>query len=158
MLWIILIVIIIIAAFAVPRFGKALLIAVGIALLAVAALYIRNNQEEEAAKKRITASEIDLIDLHLLPHSYSNESFEISCRIRNKSSRYTLTDMRLRVTLKDCIDAKKCETVGDSTAWVFATVPPGQSRELRDSMYFSNLGRPSGKFEWDYSIEQISGK
>ncbi|MBI4664605.1 MAG: hypothetical protein HY735_37915 [Verrucomicrobia bacterium] len=158
MLWVVLIVIIVIVGLAVPRFGKALLICVGVLVGLVLIWYFNHLQEEEASKKRIAANELDLIELRLLPQTYSAESFELVGRIRNKSGRYTLTDLRLRITMKDCLAANQCETVGESSAWLFQSVPPGQSREIKESVYFSHLGRPGGKFEWGYIIEQISGK
>lgn len=158
MFWVFLIVIIVIAGFAVPRLGKALLICIGVLVGLGLIWYFYDQQEEEASKKRIAANEVDLIELRLLPQTYSPESFELVGRIRNKSARYTLTDLRLRITMKDCLAANQCETVGESSAWLFQDVPPGQSREIKDSVYFRNLGKPRGKFEWGYMIEQISGK
>lgn len=158
MLWVFLFVIIVIAGFAFPRFGKALLICVGVLVSLALIWYFIHQQEGEASKKRITANEVDLIDLRLSPQTYSHESFELVGRIRNKSARYTLTDLRLRITVKDCLAANQCETIGESSAWLFISVPSGQSRGIKKSVYFSNLGEPRGLFEWGYMIEQISGK
>lgn len=158
MVWVFLLIIIVIAAFAFPRFGKALLIIVGILVCVALIWYFKIQQEEEASKKRIPANELELIELGLLPRKYSQESFELVGRIRNKSTQYTLTTLRLRITMKDCLSAGPCETVGESSVWVFISVPPGQSREIKDSVYFSNLGNPRGQFQWSYMIEEISAR
>ncbi len=157
MWWVLIILIVLIAAFAVPKFGKALLVVIGILVVGGFALYLNGQHKEELAKKRISPDEIQLDDLRLAP-SYSPESFRIVGRIKNKSQKYSLDSLRLKITMRDCVKLGDCKIVGESVAWSFADVPPGQSRDFDESVYFSNLAKPKGKYEWDYSIIEIKGE
>jgi hypothetical protein len=164
MLWVILIVAIIIAAFAVPRFGKVVLGLIGILLvlgfISGIVLFVVNQREQaerQAARARIQKSEIELIDLGL-GSSYGTGSYKLGGRVRNRSSRYTLTEMRLKFTMRDCAEAGDCEIVGQTEDAMYVNVPPGQARDLNESIYFSGLGRPRGKHQWDYEIVEVLGK
>jgi hypothetical protein len=156
MLWIIVLIIVVIIAFIVPKFGKTLLIGIAV-LVAIGFLwYLNNRHEEEVSKKRISHTEIQFDDLRLMP-SYSAASFRLSGRLKNKSQRFSLQDIRIKITMRDCIKPGECEIVGETTASTFATVPPGQSRDVDESVYFSNLAKPKGKYEWGYYIVEIKG-
>ena len=84
------------------------------------------------SKKRIAPAEIQFDNLRLAP-GYSSESFRLLGRIKNTSPRFSLQDLRLKITMRDCIKPGECEIVGESTAWTFATVPSGQSRDIDES-------------------------
>ncbi len=157
MWWALILLILVIVAFAVPKFGKALLVVIGVLVVIGIIWYLKNQHEEELAKKRIVPNEIQFVDLRLAP-SYSPESFRLLGRIKNKSQRFILTDLRVKITMRDCVKPGDCEIVGECIAWSFADVPPGQSRDLDESVYFSHLAKPKGKYEWDYSIIEIKGK
>lgn len=157
MWWFLILLIVVIASFAVPKFGKTLLVVIGILMTVGFAWYLKNQHEEKISKQRISPSEIQFDDLRMAPR-YSPESFRLLGRIKNKSQRYTLHDIQLKVTIRDCIKAGDCEIVGEATAWSFNNIPPGQSREFDESVYFSNLAKPKGKYEWDYSVVEIKGE
>lgn len=165
MLWVFLIVGLVAAAFAIPKLGKALLILLGIAL-AVAALGVcylivterQNRAEREAAKHRITRNEIELADLTLGKDRVSPSGYTLRGRVRNRSANHSLTDLTIRLTMKDCAEPTKCEVVGQTEERIHVTVPPGQARDLYEYVYFSNLGSARGKHEWDYDVVEILGK
>ena len=156
MWWIIILIIVVIIAFKIPKFGKTLLIGVAVLVVIGFIWYLNNQHEEEMSKKRISPAEIQFDNLRLAP-SYSAESFRLVGRIKNKSQSFSLRDMRIKITMRDCIKPGECEIVGESTAWTFATIPPGQSRDIDESVHFSNLAKPKGKYEWDYAIVEIRG-
>ena len=52
---------------------------------------------------------------------------------------------------------KQCETIGQTTASLYTTIPAGQVREVSDYVYFSSMPTIKNKFEWFYSIEGIKG-
>lgn len=154
--WIVVILIVIVIAFKIPKYGKELLVGIGILVAIGVVWYLKNEQEEVASKRRIVPAGIQFDNLRLAP-SYSAESFLLLSRIKNKTQRFSLRDLRLKITMHDCIKPGDCEIVGESTACSFATVPPGQSRDIDESVYFSNLAKPKGKYEWGYSILEIKG-
>jgi len=156
-MWWVILIIVIIAAFAVPRFGCAVLGLVGILIVTGTIWYLVVQYQNNLSKGRITANEVELSELVLVP-GYGSDSYKLQGRIKNKSSKYTLSDLRIKITMQDCVESKGCEVIGESTAWVLNGVPPGQSRALEQSVYFSNMPKPRGKYEWYYSIAEIKGK
>jgi hypothetical protein len=164
MTWAVILVALIIAAFAIPRLGKALLVLLAVVVVIAAAvglvLYIQSQREQAArdlAKTFIRASEIELVDLVLLP-SHGTGSFRLAGRIRNRSVRYTLTGLQLRLTMRDCSAPNDCEVVGQTSEDIYAAVPPGQARELDESVSFAGLGRPRGEHKWDFAVTEVSGR
>lgn len=156
MWWILILLIVVIAAFKVPLFGKALLVCIGIVVILCAIWLLNDRHEAEVAKRRISPAEIQFDDLHLSP-SYSADSFRLLGRIKNRSKRFSLQDMSIKIAMRDCIKPGECEIVGEDRVWSLCNCPPGQARDLDASVHFSNLAKPKGKYEWDYSILEIKG-
>ncbi len=163
MLWAIVILGVIVAAFAVPKFGKAVLAFLGVivVLVAIGGLYLfasnrRDKAEREAAKARIRPNEIELVDL-AFRNGYSG-SYTLIGRIRNRSTRYTLSEISLRFTMKDCMNSNECETVGQTVDTMYVSVPPGQARDLNEFVSFSGLGTARGEHQWNYEVVEILGK
>ena len=164
MIWIVIIIGVIIAAFVIPRFGRVVVGLVGlvVALGVIGAIILfvmdrRQKAERELAKTRIRSQEVELVDLVLRP-GYSGSSFTLVGRVRNRSGRYTLNEMRLKFTMKDCGEADNCEVVGQTEDAMYVNVPPGQARDLNESVYFTGLGSPRGKHQWDYQVVEIIGR
>jgi hypothetical protein len=162
--WLLLVVVIVFAALAVPRFGKVVLIllAVLIGLAAVGGLVLyRMDQQEKReraiAKSRIPFDEIDLVNLALQP-SYGTGSYTLVGRVRNKSARYTLSELRLQLTIRDCLTPGACEIVGESDERIYADVPAGQARDLSEYVHFSGLQKARGEHAWDYRLTETLGR
>jgi hypothetical protein len=158
------IVALVVAAFAIPRFGKVVLGLIGVlvvvAVIGGIALLVMNQREQaerQAARTRIQKSEVELVDLGL-GSSYGTGSYKLGGRVRNQSTRYTLSEMKLKFTMRDCTEAGGCEVVGQTEDTMYVNVPPSQARDLNESVYFSGLGTPHGKHQWDYEIVEILGK
>src|SRR4051812_31300452 len=118
MLWLIVLLVVIFLVFGVAGLRNAL--KVGAALLVICILlvggYLLNqNQEQEASKKRISASEVRFDDLRL---SVNGSTSRLTGNIRNQSPRYPLTSIELEITLRDCVESK-CDVVGQTkeTLW-----------------------------------------
>lgn len=82
------------------------------------------------------------MDLALQPDYGS--SYRLTGRLRNHSSGYALRRVELQITLRDCDPAGACEIVGQAMPAIAVIMPSGQSRDLNESVYFSNLGMPKG--------------
>ncbi len=182
MWWLFIVIIILIAAFAVPSFGKALLgfgkilsILLGILAIIGVAWYYYTRHEEELAKTRISPNEIELSDLRLIPEDYDRESFKLIGRLKNKSSKYSLSELQVKIELQDHIGEiidpfdksievwpvsgiGQREVIGEDTIDILSDVPPGQVRNVDEHVYFSNLAYAKGKYESNYSITEIKGK
>lgn len=157
MIEVFLILMVIALAFIFPKFGKALLILAGILILLFIGIYLHYEGEEEASKKRITSSEIELDGLRL-KNGYSSTSFTLVGRLRNSSNRYTVSSVTLKVTFQDCSPNGDCETVGENSIWIFESVPPGQARDFDESVYLPNANSVRGRLQWNYVITEIKGK
>ena len=116
-----------------------------------------NRIEREAARARIQRSEVSCDDLELQP-GYGSAAYRLLGRIRNKSQRYTLTELKLKLTMRDCNAQGDCETVGETEESIYVTIPPGQARDLDEYVYFSHLGQLRGRLQWDYQILEIQGR
>ena len=151
-------VILIIAAFAIPRLGKALLItgavcaAIFIAFILVMSLTGSNDSEKR--KHLISPTEIELADLQFR----QDYGTKLTGKIKNKSSKFTLTNVDLKLTFTDCIAPANCEIVGETTADIYLSVPPGQIRYFEDSVYPSEMGPAHGERSWSYQISEIQGQ
>lgn len=164
MLWLLIIVIIVVAAFAIPQFGeaalklgKALLVMFGILVLIAVVWYFNNQHEEEISKTRISLSDIELDNLQLIP-DYSPDSFNLVGRLKNKSNRYTLSSLNLKLNMEEISPTGQKETVGETTVHLWQDVPPGQVRDIKEHVYFSNLAATRGTRTWHYLVLEIKGK
>ena len=162
--WAVLVVLIIIAAFAIPRFGTALLALLGVVVIGVVILGVvlyqmdqQDKRERELATSRISRSEIELVDLALQP-GYGTSSYTLVGRVRNLSAQYTLSEVRLKLVMRDCAPAGHCEIVGETDESLYLGVPPGQARDLNEYVSFRGLGPPSGKHQWEHQILEIIGR
>lgn len=95
-----------------------------------------------------------------LKPSYSG--YKLSGRIKNNSQEFTLKQVNLLITMRDCIgtpDSQDCVTIGESHENMDLNIPPGQARDFEKSLYFpgGNL-KLLGKLEWNYSVSGIKGE
>ena len=156
--WLIIVLGLVVAGFAIPRLGKVLLVLLGVlvVLIVVAGLWLyerdqQNKHEREVAKTRISVSQIELSELRL-------GGGRLVGRIRNHSQQYALDELRLKLTMRDCNAKAECEVVGETEVTVYTDVPAGQSRDVDEYVYFNHLGQTRGKHEWDYRVLEILGK
>lgn len=154
MVWAIVILIVIIAAIAVPNFGKSLLAIVGLIALLIAFYVYNEKAEAEASRKRIAPTELQITNLALAPHTYGS-SYRLTGRLKNTSSKYTVQKVILQITIKDCITPDNCEIVGDTSVSIWGTVPPQQTRALNENAYFTDLPAFRGKWKWTYAIIEV---
>jgi len=183
MMWLVVIVIVVALAFAVPRFGKMLLIISGVllvlGLLAAAALYVVKQREDaarEEAKKLINRDDLEFVDMALRGGNVLPGSYRLIGRVRNRST-FHLSELRLKLTLRDCpkgvvpsprpehfTDAERnvfrraCEVVGEEQEHVYASVPAHQARDLDQLVSFSGFKDIRGDLVWDYAILETVGR
>jgi len=145
--------------FSFPRFSRAWLRCLGVALLVILGVFVilswQHKREFEASKKRILKDEVVLADLQLVD---INDLFgyRLVGRIRNKSTRFALTEVRLLIRVKDCIE-NNCDIVAEKIRSIRLNIPPGQARDLDTLVSGLFPVDLSGKLEWDMKIEYIRG-
>jgi hypothetical protein len=140
-----------------PKFRKVLLVLALLFAGLIAYFLISHKIEESASKSRIAPNEVELVDVRL-GHDYSSV-YTLQGRVRNKSSRYSLSDFKLRVTLEDCIGGSPCDVVDqEDRSPLLGTVPPGQARDFQIYAIGSSDMRVKGSLKWYYSLTEVRGK
>ena len=153
-LWLIVAIAVIVLCFKFPKFRIGVAVIVGLIVLIVGGFLVKSDYDEKQAARRITPDQIEISDLELSKDAYP----KLTGRIRNNSPKYTLTSFTLKLTMHDVMKGGKKETVGESEQYIYANVPPGQSRAFEEFVSFSGLGKPRGEFQWRYEVKSIRGQ
>jgi hypothetical protein len=140
-----------------PKFRKVLIV-LALAFAALIAYFLISGRiEESASKTRIAPGEVELVDVRLV--SSSGSVYNLQGRVRNRSSRYTLSDFTLRVTLEDCINESTCDVVyHEGRSPLIGLVPPGQARDFEIFGIGSYDTRLKGSLKWYYSLGEVRGR
>lgn len=127
-------------------------------MVAIALIWYASYQrEQELSKRLISKNEIELMDLFL---THGSMGWKIFGRVKNTSQKHTLTGLRIKVNIKDCIRPGDCEIVCEDTVnCVDAIVLPGQSRSFRKFVFgFPDPTTLPGKYDWYYSVIEVRGR
>lgn len=124
---------------------------VGVLALIVLAYVAHNNHQTEVSKRLVTASELAFEDMRLGPDSYG---YKLAGRIKN-NSKYTVYVIDAKIRVLDCDNKSNCEIVGEEEQNIAPRIPPGQVRDVDDSIFFGSGTRVRGRFEWNYTIGEI---
>ncbi len=158
---------ILIAAFAIPRFGMALLGTILVCAMLIGLLFFLGTQNSkrnyvnapQTTIIHLSAKEIDLVDLNLLPESYDKSSFRLTGRVRNKSALYGVTEMHLKLTVQDCVNPpNECETVGEQIKAIYVPIPSLQSRDLNEYVNFFYFAGFKGQPKWIYNLIDVEAR
>lgn len=164
MIWLVALGVLALAVFS-PGFRALLGVLFVLALLVGGAvfMYVRYEQnahiqQEDAARRRVAPSEVSLDDATLGPQYGS--SYRLLARARNSSSLYTVRSIVVAITLRDCptqtVGEENCEIVGEKAETVYVRIPPGQARDLDESIYFSPSPMIHGRMSWSFSIGGVA--
>jgi hypothetical protein len=161
MLWILIAVIVIIAAVVNPAVRKVVGGVLGLVVLAGLGLFAYisyqdqiDKREEQAAKQRIPHTNVELSDLRMGLTQFGR----LNGRVKNNDGRHTLTRLELRLRIRDCADPEKCDTVGEALESIDIEIPPGQVRALNETTYFRDLGPERPGRTWTYDLVSVSGR
>jgi len=131
-----------------PRFGLTIGGLIGAFVLIAIGIFwywdAEQKRETEQAKGRIPISQVELVDLRLA-------SSRLTGRARNRSPRYTLSAVTLRIIVRDCVK-DQCEIVAQDDRDLWLSVPPGQARDFDTVVSFGRLATPHGSLGWSYEI------
>lgn len=132
------------------KFRIGLLVVLGLAVVGGSIAWAVTEKADHDSRNRMGPNDIELTDMNLRGDFFG---YRLVGRAKNLSARYVLSEFKLRVTMRDCTVSNQCEIVGESTAWYWDDIPPGQVRAIDESVSFVNLPPPRGKLRWDYRIE-----
>ena len=115
------------------------------------------NHEMSVSKKRIPASEVELVDMQVTKDTRDRQ---ITGRVRNHSQEYTLTQVKVRVSIEDCADSPNghCDVINQKDITLNPNVPPGQARDFREPLYFSSPLAVRGKLKLKYDVVTTQGE
>lgn len=139
-------------------FRKFALVIVGLGAAAGFVIYANEERKEKLALSRIRPAELKFEGVTLKP-DYSG--YTLSGRLINGSAQYTLKQVTLKVTMRDCSgeSERNCLIIGESNEYVHLGVPPGQARDFNELVYFSGGAlKPRGRLVWDYSVVEVKGE
>jgi hypothetical protein len=133
MWWFILIAVVIIAGISMPRFGAVLLALTFVGGVVLYGFDRRAKSERAASLTRIGSGDLEFVDVALLP---DHSGYRLVGRLRNRSREYTLSTLRLKLTVQDCGNAdRRFEVLAGElqAAHAAGDVPVAQARaqELR---------------------------
>lgn len=114
--------------------------------------------QEQVARNKIRLNEVEFTDLRL-----DSVRHTLIGRIKNKSERYTLTGVGIKISMQDCqpqgTDGRtKCEMVGEAAELFYLDVPPKQVRDIHEYVSLPDNMRVLGSPSWNYSVQYIEGK
>jgi len=140
-------------------FRKFALVIVGfcivVCIVAFLIYYINDKKEEKLALSRISIEELKFEDINLKEYS---GGYRLSGRVFNRSNKFTLKTIMVKVTAEDCSDEseKKCVVIGEDNQSIFLNIPSGQARDFSEgaSLHLT----PKGHLVWNYSVVEIKGE
>jgi hypothetical protein len=111
-------------------------------------------RQEQAGRERLALTSIDASDLSLSDVQLVKSPWTLKGNVVN-NSKYGLGSLTFLVKVEDCPPQKPCITIGQESASVSVSVPPGQMRAFRSSALRFD-GMPSAvNLRWGYEITQI---
>jgi hypothetical protein len=155
MRWLVIAVIALVISSLVMRFSRlaAVLIIAAVAVIGAFAWY--QEHELAASKRRIPLDQVELVDFKLVKPDRNTR--ELMGRIRNHSTRYTITEADLEVVMDDCRNGH-CDTV-DQTRVIFTEpIPPEQARDIKQRIVFDSLQQPRGVFEPRFNLLYVEAQ
>jgi hypothetical protein len=159
MAWLIAVAILIVCVLAATGFRKsAISLSLGV-LIVGASLYAYNERQERKETSRIGVSEIAMENVDLRPTFRSG--YDLVGTLKNNSPKYRVDGIDVVVTVRDCKtkDKSSCAEIGQASAYVAVTVPPGESRDVVASLHFgSDRPKAKGTLAWDYEITAVTAK
>jgi len=155
-------------AWAIGTFAVVILVAfaagyrkVAVSLLAVslaigALLYVQHREQEQAAFTRVPSSELTFENVTFTPYV---GNYKIAGRIKNNSARFSVRQIDLVVTAKDCAPGapeQQCTIIGESNEILNLNIPPGEAQDFEEAVrFYGSKPKIKGSLEWSYAVSRI---
>lgn len=152
-----LILVVVLLALAVTRknLGRALPLAAVIILAIIGFFAWYQDHEMKLSKQSISTAEVELANMQLAEGE--RDTREISGRIRNHSTQFTLVELGIQVSLEDCVDGR-CEVINQTDFTLKLNVPPGQARDFRERIHFRSTPALRGQLQSRYEVLTTRGE
>ena len=145
-----------------PAFRKLTLIVVIVGAIGIFILLgYFHEQEEEGKRKRETAkhlvapTSLEFQDMRL-GKEYGSD-YRLTGRVRN-NSQYAITAVTVKVTISDCDSSGHCDVMGDKQQECYLRIPPGQVRDLDETLFMDHGTEIRNTMQWNYSIPDVSAE
>jgi hypothetical protein len=126
-----------------------------VALAVGAVLYVQHREQDHVAFTRIPSSDLTFENVTLTPYV---GSYKIAGRIKNNSVKFTVRQIDLVVTVKDCAQGaaeQQCNIVGESNEILNLNIPPGEAQDFGEAVRFYGSPKIKGRMEWSYAVSRI---
>ena len=143
MKWLVLIPIIIFIAHKYPNIRKPLATIALVLVACITYILYEKHAEESASKTRIKINDIELSDIKLVVQNETG-AYKMTGKIKNKSEKYNLSEIKLRATMCETCQGQKNEIIGEGIADITCDIPPMQSRYIEENIIFSGLDNVKG--------------
>jgi hypothetical protein len=113
-----------------------------------------------AGASGLIRSDLDLTEFRLgevFAVSGRTSGWNLTGKIKNKSSKYTLTYLVVGIVIKDCADGN-CDPAGEAEETIQLTVPPGEMASMEMDVHFRNMKKLSPSWSWYYKIVSIGAE
>ena len=146
LLGLVLVLVLIGLAFTNSNAGRVLPLALIVVIGIIGYLAWYQNHELSLSEQRIPVAAVELADMKIIEERRGKQ---IAGRVRNHSQEYTLTELQVRISMKDCVD-KRCEVINQTDITLKPDVPPGQARTSPLNI--------QGKLELNYTVVSTRGE
>ena len=150
------ILILILSAFFLPRFRRALWITVAVVLSGVVVIIWLDNRDRELARLNFPLSKVELENMQVTP-GLNARSYVVNGRIYNHSSSESLHQVLIQVTAKDC-ENQNCSIVAQEQGRVSIDIPPAQARDFHITIPFSTTLSPNAERAWLFKVIDINDR
>lgn len=137
-------------------FRYVLLCIIGLLVLTISIYLSRQHETEEQSKRLVRSDQLQFSDMGLRP-DFGN-SYVLTGRVKN-ISQYSVFEVEAKIRILDCDDQSHCDVAGEEDTWnICPLIPPGQVRDINQSIYFGDGTQVHGQFEWNYQITEIRAR
>ncbi len=150
------ILVLLLSAFFLPRFRRALWATLGVVLSIIAVIIWLDNRERELAHLSFPLTQVELSNMVAAP-GLNARSYVVNGRIFNHSPTEPLKQVLFEVMVNDC-EGAHCQVVAQEEGRVSMVIPPGQVRDFKVSVPFSSLITLQGTAEWVFKVIDVNDR
>ncbi|GJL54736.1 MAG: hypothetical protein NPIRA02_18680 [Nitrospirales bacterium] len=150
------ILVLLLAAFFLPQFRRALWITLAGVVSVVALIIWLDNRERERAHSNFPLSHVALENMQAEP-GLNARSYVVTGRILNHSPMNFLDQVIIEVTVNDCA-RDVCQVIAQEQGRVSEEIPPGQARDFQISLPLSSSINVQGEAEWGFRVIDVNDR
>ncbi len=153
---IVVILVLVLSAFFLPKFRRALWVTLGVVLCIIATIIWLDNRERELDHLSFPLNLVELQNMEAHP-GLNARSYVVNGRIFNHSESNPLKQVVFEVIVKDC-DEDHCVIVAQEQGRVSMVIPPEQARAFKVTVPFSSPIKLQGQPEWIYKVIDVNDR